>query len=113
MEALRRELTEDELANAVAYVAAQPVPADARFEVPLLAIDAPWEAYIAFVDRQPLANWAHSARYILLNPITGESRSFEARFPPFGPEARERWLLLHRATSVPDGVIHHGGGSLH
>ena len=105
-DALRRLLTDAELAQAVVYVAAGELPAGAHVQLPRVDLDIPWPAYLAFVDREPLANWSHSARYLVFNPGTGASLSHEARFPPFGPDRRERWLLAYRAPSVPDAAIH-------
>jgi hypothetical protein len=98
-------LTPQELGHGVVYLAEDPVEAGASLTFPGVSFEAPWDALLAFVDRQPLANWAHSCRYVLVNPDSGSLRSIEARFPPFGPEASIRWRVVYQARSVPDAVI--------
>ena len=99
------KLTPIELAQGVVYIAVAPVPAGTRPEFPHTSINAPWAAVLAFVDRVPMANWGHSCRYLLINRETGESRSYEAQFPPFQPGQKDRWRIAYKAPSVPDSAM--------
>jgi hypothetical protein len=102
---LQLQLTVEERANAVAYAAEQPVTAGTRLEFPGVVIDVPTEAYVAFIDRQPTANWGHPARYLLVNRQSGDVRSVDARFPPFRQGGELHWHVVYQAPSVPDAAV--------
>jgi hypothetical protein len=98
-------LSDDEREHGVAYVASGLLSSGTRLEFPRLSIEMPWEAVVAFVDREPLANWGHPARYLLVQPDSGEVRSIEARFPPFGADTTLHWLVAYQAPGVPDTAL--------
>jgi hypothetical protein len=102
---LQVQLTVDERADAVAYAAEQPVTAGTRLEFPGVAIDVSTDAYVAFIDRQPTANWGHPARYLIVNRQSGEVSSVDARFPPFRRVGELHWRLVYQAPSVPDAAV--------
>jgi hypothetical protein len=60
---------------------------------------------LAFVDREPLANWGHPCRFVLIDGDTGEITTLEARFPPFGSILVGKWEVVSRAPSVPISAI--------
>ncbi len=95
----------DEVASCVVYVSENPIAAGSVLKFPRITIDVPWDAFIAFVDRDPTANWSHSCRYILLSHDASKVRSFEAQFPPFQSERQIRWRLAYKAPSVPDTAV--------
>jgi hypothetical protein len=99
------ELEESEREGAVIYLTVEPVSEGAAVIVPGLEIHVPWDAALAFVDREPMANWSHSARYVLLSRQTGEVASIEARLPPFGPAAGRQWRVARKPPSVPDAAL--------
>ena len=101
-------LTADEQSNGVLYAVGTVVPAGSQLKFPGITLPVPWDAFLAFIDRQPLANWGHSARYIIVNPQTREALSYETRLPPFqpGPGSGLLWKVLYKAPSVPDAVVH-------
>jgi hypothetical protein len=100
--AVTSRLTRDEFNHAVAYAADQPVEAGAVLEFPFLVLSVPWQAVLAFVDREPLANWGHSSRYLLIRRGVDEEMSVEARFPPFGSDVRLNWRVVYKAPGAPD-----------
>jgi hypothetical protein len=104
---LLAQLTVGERANAVAYAAEQPVAAGSRLDFPGAVIDVPKEAYVAFIDQQPTANWGHPARYVLVNRESGEVRSVDARLPPFRQKGELHWRVVYQAPSVPDAAVAH------
>ncbi len=104
---IKAALTPDEREHAVAYAAAATTPEGVRLELPGLNLDVPWESYLAFIDRQPMANWSHSARYLLVNSTTGESRSIEAQLPPFRPGSSIHWKAVYKAPALPDAAVAH------
>ena len=80
---LSAQLDTVERKQGVVYVLLKPIRAGATFDFPNCRIEAPWDALLAFVDRDPLANWGHSSRYVLINRDNGEAKSISSRFPPF------------------------------
>jgi hypothetical protein len=98
-------LTSEERDRGVAYVAPEPVPAGAVLEFPSLTLPVPWEAVLAFVDREPLANWSHSCRYFLARRDGDEVMSVDARFPPFRSLVPLNWRVIHQAPGVPDSAL--------
>lgn len=98
-------LTAGELGRGVAYAARTPIPAGTRLKFPGISIEAPWEAYVGFVDGEPTANWGHACRYILIRRDDGVARSSGARFPPFAARGDLRWKVVYRAEGVPDAAI--------
>ncbi|PYS88895.1 MAG: hypothetical protein DMF64_19105 [Acidobacteria bacterium] len=103
---LLAELTPDETNNGVVYVTAQPIAAGTEIKLPRLTINVEADSLLAFVDREPAANWTHSCRYLLINCATGATRSFEAQLPPFGQQAQTgAWRVAYKAPAVPDALL--------
>jgi hypothetical protein len=100
------QLTPMEHADGVVYIFGSILHQGTRLDFPHILIEIPWpQAALAFVDREPLANWSHSSRYILINLETDAVRSYEAKLPPFQPTQSSRWRLLYKADAVPDEVL--------
>jgi hypothetical protein len=59
---LLAQLTAAEREHGVVYEMSDPVESGTTLKYPQCTIHVPWKALVAFVDRQPLANWGHSAR---------------------------------------------------
>jgi hypothetical protein len=102
---LHAQLTPAERACSLVYAFADPVPAGTELRFPHIKFKVPWEALLAFVDREPQANWGHSCRYLLLDRETGQVLSKEARFPPFRQEELRRWKVSYQAPGIPDSLI--------
>jgi hypothetical protein len=105
VELLVAELDHDERSSGVAYYAELRIRAGSTVTVGRGEVDAPWDALLGFVDREPMANWGHSCRYVLINAETGEVRSIEAQLPPFGPADERQWRVAYKAPSVPDAAV--------
>jgi hypothetical protein len=102
---LQLQLTAVERANGVAYAVETPVAAGTHLQFPGTAIDVPAEAYLAFIDCDPTANWGHAARYVLVSRENGEVVSVETRLPPFQKGGSLHWRVVYRAPSVPDAAV--------
>jgi hypothetical protein len=102
---LKSQLTPGERAACLAYAVDHPLAKGQRLDLPGLALEVPWEAFLAFVDRDPLANWGHPARYLLVSRGNDEPRSFETRLPPFGGGSALSWRMVYQAPSVPDAAV--------
>src|SRR5262245_40748401 len=103
--AILAQLTIEEKSGAVVYVATESISAGTKLRFPKLSIEAKSPAFLAFVDRDPMANWSHSARYILLHPDSREVESYDATLPPFTSNPSLRWRVAYKADSVPDAVV--------
>ena len=97
-------LTPKELSDCVVYLSRTLIPTG-QIEFPRIMIDVPRQSYIAFVDREPMANWSHSSRYILVNSESAETKSIEAEYPPFQSSYGIKWGLLYKAPSVSNDVV--------
>jgi hypothetical protein len=102
---LLSELTEIERRKGVAYLMESVVSAGTILDFPRLRIVAPWDSRLAFIDPDPLANFGHDCRYILMKLGSAESKSFAARFPPFFAESRSRWSMVHIAPGLPSSML--------
>ena len=102
---VRSHLAPHERANGVAYVADKPLARNTQLQLPGTLLTFPFDAYLAFIDGEPSANWGHPARYLLVSRETGEARSLDARLPPFGKGNDLRWRVVFKAPSVPDAVL--------
>jgi hypothetical protein len=98
-------LSPNERAHAVVYALPEPVSEGAAVAAGPQRVVAAARSYVAFVDREPLANWGHPARYLLIDAQTGKAASVEARFPPFGPKAETPWRVIYSAAGVPSSVL--------
>lgn len=94
-------LSAEERESSVVYLDGRVLPMGAVMEVDGREIRMPWPAVIAFIDLEPMANWAHDCRYMLVNPETGELRSIDARFPPFLRGASDTLRVIWKAEAVP------------
>jgi hypothetical protein len=55
---------------------------------------------LAFIDRNPGANWMHPCRYLVINPADGEFTSIESGRPPaFGPLPGS-WRLIRKSPDI-------------
>jgi hypothetical protein len=105
--ALILQLTEEERRGGVVYAAENRLLAGTQIQYPGTRIETPTASYLGFIDREPSANWGHSARYVIVNQETGETHSLEARLPPFRSEGDVRWRVVYQAPSVPDTLVAH------
>ena len=105
VEIIQAQLTPAELAGAAAYVAQSPLPAATRLDLAGTVIETESEAYVAFIDRDPTANWGHAARYLIFDLQGGSVRSVETRLPPFNAPGGLKWRVIYQAPSVPDAAV--------
>jgi hypothetical protein len=100
------QLTPLERDGGVVYIFSSILNEGVKLDYPSVLIEVPWpRAALAFVDRDPRANWSHSSRYMLVNLDTGSTRSYEAKFPPFQPGQSHKWRLLYKAPAVPAALV--------
>jgi len=106
-DSVRAHLTPEERASCVAYAVDTETPfaRGTQLQLPGIVIQVPAACGLAFIDRQPTANWGHPARYLLLGYESDEFWSFEARLPPFRSDGDLRWRVIYKAPSVPDAAV--------
>lgn len=106
--AVMAQQSPEEMRSCVVYIASTPISRGTKVSFPRLTFEAPWDAFMAFVDLDPTANWSHPARYLFVDRTTGEVTTLDAQLPPFrnaedsDPYA---WRVLYQAPSVPDAVL--------
>jgi hypothetical protein len=105
---LKESLSRDELDKGVAYAAETAIPGGVQLQFPRILMEVPSPAYLAFVDREPQANWGHRCRYVLISRDTGKITSQEARFPPFETGKDLHWRVVYRANGVDDSAVFTG-----
>jgi hypothetical protein len=100
-------LTEDERAGAVVYAPLHELPFEAgtALQFPGASILVNSSSWLAFIDRAPMANWGHAARYLLIDCGSKVVSSFDSRFPPFNSEGGLQWRVIYKAPSIPDGAV--------
>ena len=104
---VHEQLTEDERAGAVAYAPLRDLPFEAgtALQFPGASIQVNSSSWLAFIDRAPVANWGHAARYLLIDCGSGVVSSFDTRFPPFNSEGGLQWCVIYKAPSIPDAAV--------
>jgi hypothetical protein len=98
-------LTPEERQRGLAYLDQHVVPAGEvlRFDGQETQVTAP--SVVAFVDREPAANWGHDCRYLLVDLRSGEVTSIDARFPPFLRGVPETLRLVWRGEMAPAWAV--------
>jgi hypothetical protein len=102
---LVNQLDEHERAESVVYYSTAPIAGGEIMDVPRVELTAPWDAFVAFVDQDPMANWSHSCRYVLIGRDTGEVMSIQAQLPPFASRSSRPWRVAYKAAAIPDAVL--------
>ena len=83
---LQMQLTAAEKAGSVAYAVETPVAAGTQLRFPGTVIDVPAEAYVAFIDRQPTANWGRATSWSAAIAARSARSRPGCRRPHPGPE---------------------------
>lgn len=102
---LDAHLSAPEREGGVVYAVSELIPHGTLLRLPHMSLRTQADVLLAFVDREPLANWGHACRFVLIDGDTGETTTVEARFPPFGSLLVGKWEVVYRASSVPDSAI--------
>jgi hypothetical protein len=102
---LKAQLTPEEREGCVAYAVDQLLAQGKRLEFPDLVLEMPWDGFLAFIDQDPMANWGHPARYLMINGEGGEFQSIKARFPPFQGSRELHWRPVYKAPALPNAAV--------
>ena len=94
-------LTPEERTRFAAHIDDNPTPAG-RATIAGQQIEIEHSYFLAFIDRNPGANWMHPCRYLAINPADQRFISIESNRPPtFGP-LPNAWRLIQRSPGVQD-----------
>jgi hypothetical protein len=83
LDKIRASLNADRLAGSIIYLDWNMVKAGQKLELGDALMEVPWDAYIAFVDLEPRANWGHECCYLAIRQDSDESIQVVAHMPPF------------------------------
>jgi hypothetical protein len=107
IELLLSQMTEKERQEGITYVAEESLQAGSKTQFNQITLEISTESYLAFIDREPQANWGHSARYVIVNQKSGKISSLETRLPPFKRNSGISWRVIYKAPGVPDVFSEH------
>lgn len=57
---------------------------------------------LAFIDHKPGANWMHSCRYLLIDPVTRSITSIDSDRPPLFGVLPSTWRVVWRSPDIDD-----------
>jgi len=101
--ALMGALSKSEHDGGVLYIAEPRFDSASTVDLGGSSLSVSANSQLAFVDREPLANWGHACRYLVLKLEDLTVASYESRFPP--PRTLGlRWRVVYKAQTVPDTV---------
>ena len=103
------QLTEQDRQSCVICLATLRVTRGETLSFPRLSFECPWDAYLTFVDLDPMANWGHACCYICIDLEAQRAHRIDAQLPPFGPSKPDsparQWQVIYRAPGVPEALV--------
>lgn len=103
---IKRHLTAAEQADAVVYAAEPVMVTGAQLAFPKVVLQVNREAFLVFVDGNPIANWGHRCRYLLIERESGAVHTVDAQLPPFAQQPEFfRWRVIYHAPGVPASAL--------
>ena len=95
------QLTDQERARSVAYLDSDLRP-PGKTRIGKRVVQFEHAHVVAFIDRQPGANWMHPCRYLLIDPATSEFISVDADQPPRFGVLPPTWRVVWRSRDIAD-----------
>ena len=105
LDIVRSRLGEDQFARSIVYLDWNQIPAGERVQLGDALIEAPWEAQIAFVDLEPMANWGHACCYLAIRQDAADVIQVAAHMPPFLKANTSAFQLLWRGPLAPEWAV--------
>lgn len=98
-------LSEQEREACVVYLEQRVIPAGEL--VPWAGISQTFDepVVIAFIDLQPMLNWTHRARYVVIGARGGIQRKIDVDQPPFLAGSSPDLRLIHQGSRAPAWTI--------
>lgn len=92
----------ERLLGAVVYLDCTPVLGGEHIQAGDIRIEAPWDAYIAFVDLEPQSDCDHEYYYLAIRRDGDEVIRIETNMPPFLKDGKSSFRLLWNGPLVPE-----------
>jgi hypothetical protein len=105
VEIVRAQLGDAVLAKSIVYLSTGPLQAGLTLECGDVAVEAPWNADVVFVDLAPEANWGHACCYFAIRVDADEALRFPAQMPPFLKAGSASFRLLWRGPHAPEWAV--------
>jgi hypothetical protein len=105
---LIKSLSDEERETSVIYLDQRIFEEDTAIEIAGVESQLSKATMIAFVDLDPMANWGHACRYVLVDPEGGDLVSADAQFPPFMRDYPPTLRVIWVGENVPDWAVDHG-----
>ncbi|HEX9235311.1 MAG TPA: hypothetical protein VF972_03410 [Actinomycetota bacterium] len=102
---VRDALSDDERERAIAYLDQRLIEPGQPVRLDPDELTFPYRSVVAFVDREPAANWSHNCRYLVVNAETSDVESFDAQFPPFLRGAPDTLRVVWMGASAPAWAV--------
>lgn len=99
---LLEAISEEDRESSIVYLDEQVFPPGAPIGFYENKFEMPWGGYVGFMDLDPMADWGHECRYLLIRVETGEVETVEARFPPFLEEYSPTLRVVLRYGKAPE-----------
>ena len=94
-------LTSEERARSAVYIDDTPEP-PGQVTIAGRQIGVGHSYFVAFIDRNPGANWMHPCRYLVINPADRQVISIDGNRPPAFGTLPRTWRLIGRSAGVED-----------
>jgi hypothetical protein len=101
----RAALSDEERRSGVLYLDRRQLDAGSEITLGRDTVTITASSAMAFVDAEPMANWGHACRYLLIDASTGAVRSFPAQMPPFLRGAADTLRVIAKGSAVPDWTL--------
>ena len=98
-------LSAEERDTAAVYLDERAVPAGEELTIDGRTLHRERELVVVFVDLEPMLNWGHRCRYLLVDREGGEVEAVEALVPTFFREERPTLRVVWRGPSVPAWAV--------
>jgi len=105
LDKVRGSLGADRLSGAIVYLDWNPIRAGERVQVGDVLIEVLWDAYIVFVDLEPMANWGHVCCYLAIRRDGDEIIHVAANMSPFLKAETSTFRLLWRGPLAPEWAV--------
>ena len=105
LDRVRDSLGADQLPGAIVYLDRSPIGAGERIQLGDALIEAPWDAYVVFVDLEPGANWGHACSYLAIRRDGDDAVQVAAQMPPFLKGGTSTFRLLWRGPLAPEWAV--------
>ena len=95
-------LSDREREVSIAYIEKHVIPAGELINLPGINKSFNESVVVAFIDLEPMLNWTHRARYLIISVKGSILLKADADCPPFLVEVSPYLRLIHTGSKAPD-----------